>query len=287
MSNIYWFIGIACIGFVCAVYAIFIKKHSYKISTLLVFYLFAASIAWAGEFLVLGLFNSYAYKTGIFKDIWAQNLLGHLILNTTLYPSIAVIMVAFSFGYGWIAFSAVLFTVIEYVFIKLGLYEHHWWKYYMTTITVVTILWIDKKLFHKIKDGCSGFTRAVTFYFVAMIEVHIPAPILLLLSKQYYTISFIDKFFGNLYLSSIVIIFIYHLIEAGLLVLFTVKLKKWYFKVFPFIISIGVQTVLFNMGILVIKNGWSIIYTLLLYETFIGIYILIEKYTLKPDPTLF
>lgn len=283
MKNILWYICLAIIGVCSAAYAIYKKRHIYKITTLLVFYIFAASLAWIGEFIVLGLFNSYAYKTGVLSDTWAQNLFGHLILNTTLYPAAAIVMVAFSFRYGWISFVAAFFTLIEYLFVKLGLYEQHWWRYYMTIITVVTILSIDNKWFVKITKRCHGSTRAITFYFVAMLIIHIPAPILLLLGKQYYRINLINNLFVNLYLSSIIIIFFYHLIEAFLLVLCTCILKKWYWKVMPFIISIVAQSLFVKMGILIIGNGWNLVYTLFFYEIFIAIFILIEKYTLKTD----
>ncbi|GFP75544.1 hypothetical protein [Clostridium fungisolvens] len=283
MQNILWFIGLAIIGILSAIYAIYKKKHIYKISTFFVFYLFAASIAWCGEFLVLGLFNSYAYKTGVLQDVWAQNLLGHLILNTTLYPSAAVVMVAFSFKFGWISFVAALFTAIEYVFVNLRLYEQHWWRYYMTAIAVVGILLFDNMWFPKINKKCYGLNRAFVFYFVAMIIVHIPAPILLLMSKQYYKLGFVNKFFGDIYLSSIIIIFFYHMIEAFLLVLFTCILKKWYWSVLPFIISIVAQSIFVKMGILIIESGWNLVYTLILYEIFIAIFILIEKYTVRPQ----
>lgn len=283
MKNIFWYIFLSVIGFSSAAYAIYMKRNKYKVSTLLVFYLFSASLAWIGEFIVLGLFNAYAYKTGVFSNPWAQNLLGHLVLNTSLYPAAAIVMVAFSFRYGWIFFVAALLTSTEYVFVKQGLYVQHWWRYYMTIITVVGILSFDNKWFAKIIKNCSGLTRNITFFFVAMIIIHIPAPILLLLEKQYYQIDLVNRIFVDVYLSSIIIIFFYHVIESLLLVVFTCILKKWYWKVLPFIISIAFQSILVSMGLLIIKNGWNLFYTLVIYEIFIAAFILIEKYTLKTD----
>ncbi|HEX9059791.1 MAG TPA: hypothetical protein VF941_06405 [Clostridia bacterium] len=281
MPNVFWYICLAVIGLGTAAYTIYAKRNIYKISTLLVFYLFSASSTWIGEFTVLGIFNSYAYKTGVFKDIWAQNLLGHLILNTTLYPASAVVMVAYSLKYGWISFVAVFFVIVEYIFMKMGIYGHNWWKYYMTAVTAVTFLLIARKWFYKMNQKRYGLIRNATFYFVAMIVIHTPAPVLLLLGKQYYHIKIINDLAGDLYLSSIIIIFIYHLIESFLAVLFTCILKKWYYKVFPFVISIVTQTILAKMNILVVEDGWKLAYTLFIYELFIAFYILLERYTLK------
>jgi hypothetical protein len=281
MANLLWYICLAVISIGSAAYAIYKKRDTHKSSTLLVFYLFAAGFAWIGEFTVLGLFNAYAYKTGVFESPWAQNLLGHLILNTTLYPTAAVVMVAYSLRYGYIALVSASFTLIEFVFVNLKLYEQHWWRYYMTAIIVIGILLIDKKVFTRMKQRCSGIKRSAIFYFVAMIIIHTPAPVLLLLGKQYYQISLINSLTGDLYLTSIIIIFFYHLIEAFLLVLFTCILKKWYWKVLPFIISIVVQSIFLKMGILVLQEGWKFIYMLIIYQIFIAAFIFIEKHTVK------
>jgi hypothetical protein len=283
MTNLFWYICLAVIGVGSAAYTIYKKRDVYKVSTLLVFYLFTACFTWIGEFIVLGLFNSYAYKTGIFIDPWAQNLLGHLIINTSLYPSAAIIMVGYSLRYGWIFSVAIFFTLIEYLFVNLRIYEQHWWRYYMTFIAVVFFLVIFHKWFAIMNQKRYGLVRATTFFFVAMLIIHTPAPLLLLLGKQYYQIDLINNLLGNLYLSSIIIIFFYHLIEALLLVLFTCILKKWYWRVLPFIISIAVQIIFAKMNILIIKDDWSLFYTLFIYEIFIALYILIEKYTIKPD----
>lgn len=283
MSSLFWYICLAIIGIVVATYTIYKKRDTYKVSTLLVFYLFTASITWIGEFTVLGLLNSYSYKTGLFADPWAQNLLGHLLINSTLYPAAAIVMVANSLRYGWILIVAAFFTLLEYMFVKLRIYEQHWWRYYMTPIAVVIFLAFFHKWFPKMNRRPYGLTRAVTFYFVAMIIIHIPAPVLLLLGKQYYQIGFINNLVGNLYLASIVIIFFYHLIESFLLVLFTCVFNKWYLKILPVIISIVVQSILVKMNILIINAGWNLVYTLVIYEIFIIAYILVEKYTLKPE----
>jgi hypothetical protein len=287
MSNLFWYILLAIIGIGLTVYAIYVKRNIYKVTTLLVFFLFAVGTVWIGEFIVLGLFNSYAYKTGLFTDPWAQNLFGHLILNTTLYPAIAVVMVAFSLRYGWISFVAALFLVIEYMFVKQGLYEHHWWKYYMTTIAVVVFLLICKYWFSKMNQHPYGLTRAIIFYFVAMVIIHLPAPVLLLLGKLHYQIDFVNRFWDNFYLSSTIIVFFYHLIESFFLVICVCILKAKLWKFVPFILSIVAQMVFAKMNILILAPGWNLFYTILIYELFILMFILLETYSLRPKTKIF
>lgn len=283
MPNIFWYGGIAVISLGITVYAIFMKRHIYKISTFVVFYLFSATITWIGEYLVLGLLDSYAYKTGLFQDPWAQNLLAHLLLNTTMFPAAATVMVAYSLSYGFIVLVSIIFVLAEYLFVKLGLYEQHWWRYYMSAINVIAFMLIAGKWFYKMNRQRSGLTRATVFYFIAMILVHTPAPILLLLGKQHAQIGFIYRMIGNFYRSSTIIVFAYHLVVAFIYVLFVCVLKKWYWKLVPFIFSISAICIFAKMNILIFDDGWKLAYTLLIQQILIAVFILMEKYTLKPN----
>lgn len=282
MKNIYWYLALSIIGLGAAVVTVYQKRRTYKPSILIVFFLFSAGVTWIGEFFALGLLNAYAYKTGVFTDPWAQNLLGHLLINTTLYPAASIVMVANSMRYGWMALVAVTFTLIEYLFVHIRIYEQHWWRYYMTIGAVLFFLLLFFKWFPKVRQGCRGTVRGVTFYFVAMVIIHIPAPILLLLDKQYYQLAFVNRIAGNTVLASIIIIFFYHLLESLLLVLCTCVLKSRYWRLLPFAVSIAAQSLLARMNILIFKNGWNLWYTLLIYEIFIGIFLTVEKRTLKP-----
>ncbi|MCX7921979.1 MAG: hypothetical protein N3B21_08215 [Clostridia bacterium] len=283
MSNVMWYIGLAAISMGIAAYAIYMKRDTYKISTFIVFYIFASAITWIGEFIVLGLFNSYAYKTGLFQNPWAQNLLGHLFLNASMFPAAATVMVAYSLRYGYFALVAVIFVLIEYIFVKLGLYEQHWWRYYMSAINVVLFLLITKKWFSKMNQERCGLTRTIIFYFVAFLIIHIPTPILLLLGKQHYQLGLINNLARDFYLSSTIIAFTNHLIISSLVVFFVCILKKWYWKIAAYIIALIVQTTYAKMNIFIIHGDWKLIYYLLIQVFCITTFILIEKYTLKPN----
>lgn len=282
MINIAWYVILSIISFGIAVFAIYKKRDVYRVSTFLPFYLFSASIAWIGEFLVLGLFDSYAYKTGVFQDPWAQNLLAHLLLNTTMFPATSIVMVAYSLRYGYMALVSIIFFIVEYIFVKLGLYEHHWWRYYMSAINVIIFMLIARYWFYKMQKHPVGSTRTIVYYFIALIVVHTPAPILLLLGKQHFSIGFVDNIFGNFYRSSTLIAFTYHLIAPAVFAYFVCVRKKWYWKLMCFIFSITVYTLFSRMHILVVDNGWKFAYTLLIQQLCIAAFILLEKYTWRP-----
>lgn len=282
MFNVIWYIGLALISVVITINIIYKKRSIYAISTFVVFYLFTSTITWIGEFTVLGIFDSYAYKTGLFQDIWAQNLLGHLLLNATMFPAAAIAVVTYSLEYKGMAFISVIFVLAEYIFVKLGIYEQHWWRYYMSVINVIAFMIISKKWFYKMNRERYGLTRAITFYFAAFIFIHIPAPVLTLLGKLHYQLSFVNNIFGNFYRSSIMVSFTYHLIITGIFVYCVCILKKWYWKMIPYMISIVIPTIFAKVHILVISDDWRLIYYIIIELISITAFILLEKHALIP-----
>lgn len=278
MLSIYWYCCLAILGVGIAAFSIYKKRHIIQVSTFIGFYIFSLSITWIGEFVALGIFNGYAYKPGKFIDPWAQNLLAHLIINSTLWPGAATLVVAFSLGYGWMSFITGVFLLIEYLFAQLGIYEQHWWKYYMSAIIVFAFLVISKKWFAKMNHIRRGLIRNLTFFFIALAVIHVHSPILLLLGKKHYNVGIVE----NMYLSSTIFTFSFHIVQALILVIFVSILKKWYWKLVPLIIDFVFQSALLSMNILIFGEGWNLFYTMLFYAISLGFFILLEKYTLKP-----
>lgn len=277
MASIFWYFIPAVIGMGVAAFTLYKKRYIAKLSTFLVFFLHSTCVTWIGEFIVLGLFNSYAYKTGIYSSPWAQNILGHLILNSTFYPGTAILVAAYSLGYGWISLITVIYLLVEYLFLNLGIYEHHWWKYYMTGLAIFIYQILSKMWFVKMNKMQYGLVRIITFYFVGFVILHYPIPILLLLGKQYYNVNWVQ----DIYLSSTMFIFTYQLVETLIMVFFVCILKKWYWKIGPFIIALMGQSILVKLNILVFQDGWNLFYTILVYFASIATFILIEKHSLN------
>lgn len=280
------FIAYVCLGAIFTIPAIFIiyeRRKIIPVSSLIVFYLFSSGITWVGEFTVLGVFNSYHYKTGLFINPWAQNLIGHLLLNTTMFPASAIIMVAYSLRKRWSLVFAAVFVLAEFLFTEWGLYEQYWWKYWMSAINTILFLMISRKWFIKINHNRQGATRAAVFFFVALVIIHIPTPLLLLFGKMRYYMDFIYRITDDYYRTSIIITFAYHLIECFILVLVACILKNPWWKLVPLIVSPLVQLIMAKYSIIITTGGWKLAYTLIIYELSVVVFYLVEKYTFKPD----
>lgn len=277
MPNIFWYFCLAVLGVGIAAFAIYKKRNITEISTFIVFYLFATCITWLGEFIALGIFNGYQYKPGVFTDPWAENIVGHLILNSTLWPGSATLVAAFSLGYGWIGLITVSYILAEYWFTKLGIYEQHWWKYYTSAIIVIIFHAVAKRWFTIMNQIRHGLPRIITFFFVSFVIIHLPFPILLVFGKQHYSVELTE----NIYRSSAIFTLFYHSIICSILVFFVCVLDKWFWKLVPFVMVFVIESIFAKMNILIFQNKWNMFYTMIIHAINFTVFILFEKYTLK------
>lgn len=69
--------------------------------------------------------------------------------------------------------------------------------------------------------------------------------------------------------------------ETGV-VMFFFFLKKWFWKLAPYFISLAGQIFLASRNILIIQDDWKLAYSLLFYITTLTLTLLMEKYTQLP-----
>lgn len=281
MPSFLWYCSLAATGVAATIITMCIKRREYKISTLLVFYVFAACLTWIGEFTVLGIFNSYAYMPGVFSDPWAENLTGHLLLNTTMWPAAALVAAAGRPAYGWYPLFLAYFIFPEYLFLRLGIYEQHWWRYPMSAVLVVVFLTIVRRWLPKISGAVRPTPRTTVLYFVCFFIIHFPIPLLLLTGRQYYSLDWVNALAGNLYRSSTIFVFSYQLIEAFIITIFVCVLKKWYWKAAAFVVAFAGQIILAGLHILSFRNGWGLPQDILVHVLCLAAFMLIERHTLK------
>jgi hypothetical protein len=276
MSALFWYSCLAVISLGFAAYTIYKKRYVTDLSTWLVFYLFSTGVTWIGEVIVLVVCNSYAYKPGVFQNPLLENLVGHLLLNSTLWPSAAVMVAAYRLRYGWMPLIAAVFVLLEYLFINYGMYEQHWWRYYMTATATILYLVILKKWFPLMNEIRRGLPRFITLYFAAFVIIHLPIPLMLIYGKQYYSVVVTQ----DMYQSSTIFIVFYQLVETFIVMSFLFP-DKCCWKLAPYFISSAGQIFLASRNILIIQDSWSLVYTLLLYAIVLTLCLLMEKYTLR------
>ncbi|TWD99367.1 hypothetical protein FB550_1072 [Neobacillus bataviensis] len=275
MPNIYWYYGLIVIGAVITVYTVY-KKRS--IADLFSYFLFVTAWSWIGEAVILFLLNGYAYKPGLYSDPFAENILGHIIANSALWSSTAICVMYFQLSYRWIGLISIVFMLIEVVFLKVGVYNHHWWHTYMTGIVTFIFMAAMKKWYSIVNRKRHKSPRIIIFWTIAWIILQTPTSILMLLGKQFFHVNWVENIYRD---STLFSGFLYHVLMAVIVIFFIYIPKKGYWRVVPFFVLLLGDVFLMNMKILVFHDDWKLSYLICIRAASLLFIMLIEKFTLR------
>jgi hypothetical protein len=267
---------VVAIGIGLLLFTIIKKKD---IANLLGFFLTISSLGYLCEVVVLFVFDSYAYKPGVFNDPVAENILGHLICNGFFWGGTAVFIAAFSLNSLWILLISISYMLVEILFLKVGAYEHHWWRLYMTGAGAFVIFTLSKKWFLALKAGRHPFLRKFTFFMIAWIILQGCSVLQSLFDKQHFLIGFVP----NVYRDSILFSVPYQLCVAIIYSAFVSLHNKWYYTVLPLVLNLLTDSLFAYLKILNFYNGWNLFYFEFIRILGFVIFIFLERYTLRFD----
>lgn len=156
------------------------------------------------EFFVLVVFDSYNYKPMILSVPYYDNILGAVISDMVAVPAVALAVAVFHLNKIWCVMLGGVFGVIEWLFVKLQIYEPHWWKLPYTVIVFTVFfllarLWLRKiqERYHPVMHFLSMFLPAfvlvATILFVSgILNLHLD-----------YIGVFTDKYRDSVFVASI------------------------------------------------------------------------------------
>jgi hypothetical protein len=158
----YWFLGLTALSLLALVYTCYRAR---KVRTPLLLFGTAVGYGYWIEAIIYNFLGSYSYDPNLIK--WNESYdsnSGALASNAFALPVAATLIAVLGLGWrGTIGF-ALLFGAIEWLFLHLGIYEHHWWRtpYTMSGLLFYfgTAIWLYPKLTHPIR----GWLHKVVLY---------------------------------------------------------------------------------------------------------------------------
>ncbi|HEX7055810.1 MAG TPA: hypothetical protein VF260_01260 [Bacilli bacterium] len=274
MQNIYWYCMFIFVGSGIMIYVIHKKKNA---GDIIAFWLAEVALVFIGEIVVLFMFEGYRYKTELFADPFANNVIGHVIPNIFLWGTAGVLVGACRLSYRWIAALVAVFMSIEWFFLKAGLYEHYWWRLYMTLIAISLYLLLARKLYAVLARGRYAHIRNAAFVLIGIVVLHTPSIGFLLLDMQFYD----PDWTGNIYRDSILFGVFYHGLNSAFAVMCFRRLHNVLRILLPMVVLFFFDAILYKLHILILENGMNMWGNMIAGAGSIVLFSLLERYTLR------
>lgn len=133
---------------------------------------FVMQVSFAGmiyvfESIVLVMLDAYAYHPHILSIPYLDSIIGAIVSNFISVPAAAVLIAVYQLNWRWKAAVALFFGGIDWAFVQLGVYEHHWWKTPYTIAGIFVFCLIADHWARRVYAGGPFyiFTTAVTYTF--------------------------------------------------------------------------------------------------------------------------
>ncbi len=105
------------------------------------------------EYIILILFNSYTYYPRMLQDPYMDSMMGAFISNFLTVPTAGLAMVIYRLRFRWTIVFTCLMAVIEWLFIRLGIYEHHWWRLSYSFVAFIFFFWLVGFWARRVEQG--------------------------------------------------------------------------------------------------------------------------------------
>lgn len=217
----YWYFALIILSIVLFSYTFFKKRSFHTV----ILFLMMVELAYLIETVIYIFLDCYIYVPHVITwDIYYDSLFGSLCSNLLIVPALATLIGALQLRYIWIIFFAGFLAGVEWYFLKLGIYTHHWWHIGYTSAGLLVIYFpISKLLYRRLIRPMSGVLHTL-FLFLGIASVVGTLgilPILFLSNRNY-----VPGWFENMSRDTIAFGSVYYLITTALITLLTKLFRR-------------------------------------------------------------
>lgn len=253
---------------------IFVKAKDKKIT----FVLYCAVIAmiFIYESIICFVFKSYEYYPQFSLNKYDNIMLGNICSQYSVAATAILIAVLNLKNYWYVIFSCA-YSIIETIYLNLGIYKQNWYNTWMTAIGTIILFWLVKKMYNYNKDGLKPLPR----YFYILLSVftlyvnstYIPRLIGIASFVNPFTPS--DQLMGTSLIASADFA-----IMSNIFMLIYFYKSKWQWKILIIPAIYSYYYIAKKFGFLYIMQGWFLAYTTFcMVIMYLYIYILDKCYS--------
>ncbi len=160
-SNTIWFILLFVSSIITNIFTLR-KTNNPKFA--LVFLFSVIGLTFVFEAILVLALNAYSYYPKIFKDSYLDIVFGNYFSQISL-SSTALFLAVYNLSFIWYIVCSLIYFLIEEFFIKLGIYEHFWYKSVYTIAGFILMSVVAKKWYGLAKKWTNRFINYISLYF--------------------------------------------------------------------------------------------------------------------------
>ncbi|MCR2805829.1 hypothetical protein [Paenibacillus soyae] len=167
------------------------------------------------EFFIFVWSDSYSYSPGLVKIPYYDSVLGAVVSNLLSVPIAATFIAVYRLNWRWMACLAFAYGGVEWTFLQLGVYEHHWWRTAYTIIAMLVFFLFARQW----PIWLSGRSRTIPFVTLVMLAWSVVGTLVFFMAlagmRMFHIGVFEDPYHDDIFFSSIYGVFKAIVFAAG------------------------------------------------------------------------
>lgn len=251
-TNTIWYLLLGIITLIELMVTLYKAENRLK---MVAFYMTIFGAVLNVEAVILIFLNSYTYYPMILHNHqfpFHDNLAGNLFSQSSLAAT-AMLAAVFKLPYYWYAIIALIYGLIEELFLYLGIYSHNWYRTWMTVLLLPVYFWAVKLMYNSIKTRIKPFLYYVYIYLGMFVFNNV-------LILWFFQLTGIQEFQTNI-LSDInmsrhlLVWSLFHILTIPLLIVRFAHISKIWKAVIVAAVFLA-YFIGYKLNLVLIKDGW-------------------------------
>lgn len=255
-TNTIWYLLLGLISIVEIFVVIY--KVDRKLFTF-AYFLSILGLTFTFETIVLIYLDAYEYFPLIVNNpplSYDDSLAGNVFSQVSVSAS-ALLFVAFNLRYYWVFIFAGIYGLVEELFLALNIYQHHWYRTWMTVVLISMFFWIAKMMFAKLKQGM----KSVTYYIYLLLAL---VPLYTVLLQWGIFILFRIHTYNTEWLSIPIwsrssIIIMSYIVFSITMIIIIIKRIHWVLQAIVIFLLYVIYFTCYRLDLFVIRDGWFLV----------------------------
>ncbi|MBB6634221.1 hypothetical protein [Cohnella thailandensis] len=249
-SNTIWYCLLALLSILAAIYA-FAKTDNAKHWVGFGFAVLGSTFVF--ETGILTFLNAYKYIPKISSDPFLDSIIGNYFSQFLITVTVLLVLIK-KLSRIWRFIIAAAIVGIEEWFLKLGIYEHEWYRTWMTFVLLLFLLWMAN-VWH---IYLARFPNRLVYYLTLFLGASALFSVAIVFIQFTYKIHVFHPvvFPNDYYRNQAVMIVSYRTIIVLLMMILYRAGWRWRWKAIAFAGILGVQALLVEIGIQSFKSGF-------------------------------
>jgi hypothetical protein len=163
MHNSYWYYALLILSIALFCFILFKKRNTKTLFILLTM----IGMGFIIETIIFNFLGCYEYNPNFIKhNTFYDNNLGAFVSNAFSLPIVASLIATFNLNWKWMVVFSGVFVGIEWLFLKVHIYSHNWWRLAYTALGLPFYFAISKVYYKWILQHSRGLKYYWILYLI-------------------------------------------------------------------------------------------------------------------------